>query len=46
MLKDSPQKEKYISPLLSSDFRMKIEDVKYRKINASAFEKINVFSKY
>jgi len=46
MLKDSTQNEKYISPLFSSDFTMKIEATKYSKINASKFEDIKVFSKY
>ena len=46
MLKDSTQNEKYISPLFSSDFTIKIEATKYNKINASKFEDIIVFSKY
>jgi hypothetical protein len=46
MHKDSIQKEKYISTLLSSDFTIKIEAIKYNKINASKFEEITVFSKY
>ena len=46
MLKDSTQNEKYISPLFSSDFTMKIEATKYNKINASKFEGIMVSSKY
>ena len=45
MHNDSIQKEKYISPLLSSDFTMKIEATKYSKINASKFDKIKSFSK-
>ena len=44
MLNDSIQKEKYINPLLSSDFMIKIEATKYNKINASKFEEFKLFS--
>ena len=44
MNNDSIQKEKYISPLLSSDFLMKIKATKYNKINASKFEEFKLFS--
>ena len=44
MHNDSIQKEKYISPLLSSDFLMKIEATKYNKINASKFEEFKLSS--
>ena len=44
MHNDSIQKEKYISPLLSSDFLMKIKATKYNKINSSKFEEFKLFS--
>ena len=44
MHNDSIQKEKYISPLFSSDFLMKIEAKNNNKSNASKFEEVKVFS--